>query len=423
MDFDWTWILLAAPAAFALGWLASRFDVRQMRIERQHSPKAYFKGLNYLLNGQQDQAVDVFIEAVQNDPDTAELHFALGNLFRRRGEYDRAVRVHEHLLARADLSQNDRERAQNALAQDFLKAGLLDRAEVALRRLAGTSFEPQALLALLAIYERSRDWPQAIGVAQKLEALGQGSFATRRAHYLCEQAQDARSKASSSKKMRTTSDAPDQSAEALGEALQAVQALLRQAIDLSPQAPRAHLMLADCVLHQADASQDTEGQNGANAAWDQLIVMLDTLPSATPMIAPLLVRAAQPLQRQAEALAILQSIQERSVSLDVLSALVELDPEHAKEHYNAYLASEPSLVATASSLKLMNAASADAAPGIASRLGLHMSAAQQRALDHAAKPLQRYRCAACGFETQRHFWQCPGCQAWDSYPYRRVEEL
>ena len=99
--------------AFALGWLASRLDLRQWKRAQQESPRAYFKGLNLLLNEQQDKAIDAFIEAVQNDPDTTELHFALGNLFRRRGEYERAVRVHEHLLQRADLPAAERERAQH----------------------------------------------------------------------------------------------------------------------------------------------------------------------------------------------------------------------------------------------------------------------------------------------------------------------
>ena len=123
MDFELQWLLLALPVAFALGWLASRFDLRQLKQDHEDSPRAYFKGLNLLLNEQQDQAVDAFIQAVQNDPDTAELHFALGNLFRRRGEFERAVRVHEHLLGRADLRAADRDRAQLALAQDFMKAG------------------------------------------------------------------------------------------------------------------------------------------------------------------------------------------------------------------------------------------------------------------------------------------------------------
>ena len=201
MDFDLSWVLWGLPIAFVLGWLASRLDLRQMRIENRQAPKAYFRGLNFLLNEQQDQAIDAFIEAVQNDPDTSELHFALGNLFRRRGEYERAVRVHEHLLSRGDLSRADRHRAQHALALDFLKAGLLDRAEEALRKLEGTAFEGQALLALLAIYERSRDWPQASEIAQKLEASGQGSFGGRQAHYVCEQATSARSRPA----LRTTS--------------------------------------------------------------------------------------------------------------------------------------------------------------------------------------------------------------------------
>jgi len=92
MDFDLGWILLGLPLAFVLGWLASRFDIRQLRLENRQNPKAYFKGLNHLLNEQQDQAIDAFIQAVQQDPDTSELHFALGSLFRRRGEFDRAVR-------------------------------------------------------------------------------------------------------------------------------------------------------------------------------------------------------------------------------------------------------------------------------------------------------------------------------------------
>ena len=131
MDFDLRWLLFALPATFAIGWLASKLDTRQWKREQRDAPKAYFKGLNLLLNEQQDKAIDAFIEAVQNDPDTSELHFALGNLFRRRGEYERAVRVHEHLLQRGDLPRSERERAQAALAQDFFKAGLFDRAEPA----------------------------------------------------------------------------------------------------------------------------------------------------------------------------------------------------------------------------------------------------------------------------------------------------
>ena len=228
MDFDLSWVLWGLPIAFVLGWAASRFDLRQLRIENRQAPRAYFRGLNFLLNEQQDQAIDAFIEAVQNDPDTSELHFALGNLFRRRGEYERAVRVHEHLLSRGDLSRADRQRAQHALALDYLKAGLLDRAEEALRKLDGTAFEEQALLALLSIYERSRDWVQAGDTAARLEAAGHGNFSARRAHYLCEQA----------------AQAPNDKADRL----------LRDAMKLAPDAARPGMELAALQWH-ADGAE------------------------------------------------------------------------------------------------------------------------------------------------------------------------
>ena len=154
-------------------------------------PKAYYKGLNLLLNEQQDKAIDAFIEAVQNDPDTTELHFALGNLFRRRGEFERAVRVHQHLLGRGDLGTTERDRAQHALAQDFMKAGLFDRAEAAYRALLGTPFDTESRLALLNLYERSRDWRAAAEMASALEKAGTGAFGQRMAHHWCELALEA----------------------------------------------------------------------------------------------------------------------------------------------------------------------------------------------------------------------------------------
>src|SRR5918912_4500955 len=193
MEFDlYWWWLLALPVAFALGWLASRLDLRQWKREQRDSPKAYFKGLNFLLNEQQDKAIDAFIEAVQHDPDTSDLHFALGNLFRRRGEYERAVRVHQHLLNRADLPAAERDRARQGLAHDYMRAGLFDRAEEAWKALEGTAFDTEARLALLTLHERSRDWRAAVEDAQKLErGSGTGSYAPRIAHYWCELALEA----------------------------------------------------------------------------------------------------------------------------------------------------------------------------------------------------------------------------------------
>ncbi|MEP6791335.1 MAG: lipopolysaccharide assembly protein LapB [Ramlibacter sp.] len=377
MDFDLSWVLWGLPIAFVLGWLASRLDLRQMRIENRQAPKAYFRGLNFLLNEQQDQAIDAFIEAVQNDPDTSELHFALGNLFRRRGEYERAVRVHEHLLSRGDLGRADRDRAQHALALDYLKAGLLDRAEEALRKLESTPFEGEALLALLAIYERSRDWPQAGEIAHKLEASGQGNFSTRLAHYLCEQA----------------TQAPNERA---GE-------LLREAMGIAPDAARPGLDMAALQARAGDAA----------GAYGTLARLAQSAPAAVPLVARPLTEAAIASGQQAGGLDILKAAYELSPSIDVLEGIVALDPDKdsARGWYVRHLEREPSLVAAARWIAGEKLEHEQFHPQV------------QRALDHAVKPLTRYRCAACGFEAKQHFWQCPGCQAWDSYPARRVEEL
>lgn len=385
MEFDLSWVLLGLPLAFGLGWMASRFDLRQIRMENRQAPKAYFKGLNFLLNEQQDQAIDAFIEAVQNDPDTSELHFALGNLFRRRGEYERAVRVHEHLLSRGDLSQADRNRAQHALALDFLKAGLLDHAETALLKLEGTSFEAQARLALLANYERSRDWALAAEVAEKLDRADQGSFAPRLAHYLCEQA--------------AILIAQNQWPEAAS--------LLRQAIEKSPESARARLDLAKL--------QDKMGQ--VNEAWQTLHEALDHTPAAIGLMAQPLADLALRCGRAQETLQLLQTRYASHPGLDLLDAVVTLSNAQsdgelsARDWYARHLEKVPSLVAATKWIAGEKLEHEQFHPQV------------QRALDHAAKPLLRYRCAACGFEAMQHFWQCPGCQAWDSYPPLRVEEL
>lgn len=383
MVSDFSWLLWSLPLAFALGWLASRYDLRQWRAERRQNPKAYFRGLNHLLNEEEDQAVDAFIEAVRNDPDTSELHFALGNLFRRRGDYDRAVRVHEHLLQRGDLAQKDRVRAQHALAQDFLKAGLLDRAEAALTRLEGTEHATEALLALLAIYERSRDWEHAADAANRLEASGCGSFELRLAHYRCEQAELLRKQ--------------DRTAEAL--------ALLEALVQRTPKSARAWILLADLRQSLGDTS-------GGLQALRQLA---EHVPQHLPLVAHSLAQWSRLADQGESAGQLLRAWRDQHPpSLDITQALALLqsdDPAAARQLYIEHLQREPSLVAANLWLS-----------------GEHFGAPEQeqrvkQALERACEPLKRYRCAACGFEARQYFWQCPGCQGWDSYPPLRVEEL
>jgi len=386
MDFDLQWFLLGLPVAFALGWMASRLDLRQWKREQRDSPKAYFKGLNLLLNEQQDKAIDAFIEAVQQDPDTSDLHFALGNLFRRRGEYERAVRVHEHLLNRADLPAAERDRAQHGLAQDYMKAGLFDRAEEAWKALEGTAFDTEARLALLTLHERWRDWRAAVDDAQKLERnSGTGSYASRIAHYWCELALEA--------------DAKQQTADA-DEAL-------RRAREAAPQAARP-LVLAGERAHAAGRHAD------ALACWR---LVLAAHPGAFALVARDFAASALAAGEPAAALAELEALYRRLPSLDLIAAMAVLDPDASAQRrcVAAHLARHPSLSAARELLRLRSAES-----GVTDDAEVQGIAT---AISQAAKPLQRYRCAACGFEAQNYFWQCPGCSSWDSYPTQRLEDL
>ncbi len=378
---DLQWLLWAVPLSVVvlvgLGWTLRGFEQRQWRIAASSSPQAHFRGLNQLLNEQHDEAIDSFIEAVQLDPETSELHFALGNLFRRRGDYDRAVRVHEHLLQRGDLKLSDRQRAQHELAQDFLKAGLLDRAEDALQALDGTEHEADARLALLSIYERARDWEKAIAVAQKLDGGVHGSLQSRMAHYHCELA----------------------AVEAKRENFQGARDHVHAALHLDPQHVRAHIDLARLQEHLGQVSDAI--QTLQRAAQRQ--------PSSLALMSHLLASwgTAHPDFKHL-ALDILNQQPKNLPSTDVTLSKLALEPEQSHTLLADHLSREPSLAIAAQSLQSLR-----------SSLPPHVL----DTINRASSPLQRYRCAACGFEAHTYFWQCPGCQAWDSFPGRRVEEL
>jgi lipopolysaccharide assembly protein B len=392
MVFDIQWLLLAVPLAFGLGWTASRMDLRQWRQRHTEQPQAYFKGLSLLLNEQQDKAIDAFIEAVQDDPEAVELHFALGNLFRRRGEFERAIRVHEHLLDRADLSAADRDRAQYALAQDFFRAGLFDRAEAAFQPLTQDSaYRIESLTALLSLHERAHDWSEAIAIAQQLAQAQQGDFSQRIAHYHCERAEGLWKQ---------------------GET-EAAFAALDQARATRPAFPRAAMLQGLWQRQQGQAMQALD-------TWEALLV---DQPQAFALIAK---DYTQTALEAGEGLRARQALQAHDASDDnrLLRAQAELaqaastDVEAgdagqvSAQIWARHLARHPSLTAADELLKLSPRQWDDA-----TWQGL------QKAVNQAAQPLQRYRCAACGFEARHYFWQCPGCLGWDTFPKRTVEDL
>jgi lipopolysaccharide biosynthesis regulator YciM len=385
MEFE-LWWLLALPLTFGLGWLASRLDLRQWKREgkaTRGASLAYFRGLNFLLSEQQDKAIDAFIEAVTADPDTVDLHFALGNLFRRRGEYERAVRVHQNLLSRADLPAGERQRAQIALAQDFFKAGLLDRAESVYTALTSTPYQPEALAALLQIHERTKEWSRAIEIAQRLERLGAGSYARQIAHYWCEIALRERQR---------------------GDLASAAEALAAAAL-ADPGAVRPLQLRATLAQQQGEPAR----------ALELLRSIAALQPDFLALVAVDLARLFEELgQAEAGRAWLLEQLRD-GPAIDVLDALLRLEPQTAQRYQIAlgYLQTHKGLLAARRLL--------EQGPELGLAEGARLALLQ--ALDGALKNRQRYRCAACGFEARNHAWHCPACQGWDTYPPRRTEEL
>jgi len=405
VDFE-PWWLIFIPLLFALGWIAARVDIRQMLSETRSLPKSYFKGLNFLLNEEPDHAIDAFVEVAKLDPETTELHFALGNLFRRRGEMERAIRVHQSLLSRADLPQAEREHALHELGHDFLKAGLLDRAEHAFEQLQESRFAIPSVKALIRIYESEHDWERAIEAVKRLHALVDEPV-PQLAHYQCERAQAA-----------LTAQTPDMevATQALDAANHAVQVLRRQGADAQGAQARIALLSALQARLAGDVAAERLGME----------TLLDAAPTYAGLIAADLManhvhagRAAQGLQR-------LRDHYARYPSLDVFHVVLRALHAHeghaaAWEFARQALRRDPSLLGLDRVLAV--ALADDAALPADGFLTQHADLSLLRSLIRRhTQLLDRYACRQCGFQARHFYWQCPGCHAWETYAPRRLEE-
>ncbi len=382
------WWLLALPLFFALGWLAARIDIRQVVQESRALPRSYLSGLNFLLNEQQDKAIDAFVEAVRIDPQTVELHFALGSLFRRRGETDRAIRVHQLLVDRDDLSAEQRLQALGELGQDFLKAGLLDRAEAVFTRMRGSGADDVALRYLLEIYQQEKEWAKAIEIARALPNHESSLWQRDVANFYCELATAA-----------LADSRFDEARVHVGEAL----AINRRCV-------RASLILGDLAA--------AEGRDeDALEAWKR-IESQD--PVYLALAAERIMDAYGRLGRTEQGHQLLRSWLERHPSLDLLDELFHwelerLGPRSAYELVREELRRNPTLLGLD---KLLEAALLTAS---AEQRG-DIELIKQLIHGHTRK-VARYRCNACGFKARQFHWHCPACGGWETYPPRRTEEF
>ncbi|MEC3766769.1 MULTISPECIES: lipopolysaccharide assembly protein LapB [Cupriavidus] len=405
-----TWWLLVLPLVFGLGWMAARFDVRQMISEQGALPRSYFKGLNFLLNEQPDKAIDAFVEVARLDPETTELHFALGALFRRRGETERAIRVHQNLATRPDLPEPEREHALFELGEDYLRAGLLDRAEESLRRLMSGPYAASAKRVLLELYEVEKEWQKAIDAARELQTLEQKSYSLQIAQFCCELAQDALQR-------KRPEDAVK---------------WLNQAVAENPANVRAPILLGDVAAAAGDA----------RAALGHWLGIEQQDAAFLPLVAERVVKAYAALDEQGVALEWLRGLLKGKLAPEVLDTAYKAElevngPEAAARLMREQLRRQPTLLALTKYFEAQSAVAATAPAAQAAVVEAATGQSEGAEADDEAKEttairdllqlrtrnLARYTCRECGFRARLFYWQCPGCNRWETYAPRRSETL
>jgi lipopolysaccharide biosynthesis regulator YciM len=383
MEFEYWW-LLGFPLFFGLGWIAARIDIKQIVSESRALPRSYFRGLNFLLNEQPDKAIEAFIEVVKVDPETIELHFALGSLFRRRGEYDRAIRMHQNLLERPGLGAEQKGVALAELGQDYLKAGILDRAEEVFKKLETSAQSTPARRHLREIYEQEKDWPRAIEMTRQVETDPRSL-----AQYYCEL---AASEAAQSR--------PDRARRHLEAALEANRKCVRAS------------------LLWGDLDRNSDNVEGAIEHWKRIE---SQNPAYLALVAQRLIEAYRDAGRAEEGLRLLAGYLERYPSLDLLDTVFQqtLEAKGPDEAY-ALVRDELRRNPTLLGLDRLLEAQIIAAGSPDRRRDLELV----RNLVHGhTRRLARYRCESCGFKARQFHWHCPACGGWETYPPRRTEEF
>jgi lipopolysaccharide biosynthesis regulator YciM len=386
MEIEYWW-LLVLPLFFALGWFAARIDIKQLLLESRALPLSYFKGLNFLLNEQPDKAIEAFIEVVKVDPQTIELHFALGGLFRRRGEVERAIRMHQNLVERPDLASGQKLAALFELAQDYFKAGLLDRAEELFLKLETTSYAEQALRFLLEIYEQEKDWHKAIGIAGKLETVTGRSHQKEIANFYCELALN----------------------ELMHTRPEAARPHLAQALAHHRQCVRANMLLGDLEV----AAKRPEV---AIEAWKRIE---SQNPQYLALVAERLFNAYKQRDKLVEGVNLLRGYLAKYPSLDLLNVVFQgtLETQGTEPAYKLArdeLRRMPTLLGLD---KLLEAHMMEAPLDRRRDLELVKELVNQH-----TRSLAMYKCDNCGFRARQYYWHCPACAAWETYSPRRTEE-
>lgn len=386
IEFEYWWLLII-PLFFILGWITARVDIKQLIAESTSLPAYYFKGLSHLINNQYGNAAEAFGEAVKINNESLELHFALGSLYRRTGETDKAIHLHLNLLDKKQLTEPQILAVNAELAQDYQKAGLFDRAEELLKTLENSRYKESAIHSLLDIYVMERDWSLAIKKATELERLSGTSFRKEIAQYNCELA------------MNTI----------ISEDYEVAHTYLINALDANKNCVRANVLLGDI-------SAQTGDHKSAIAYWKR-IEYQD--PNYLSLVAQKMLKSYGEGKRSMK-----QGLKQINTYLDlyqlptILSVLYEATLAEEGAESAAVLArneliKEPSLKHLDQLLRA-RAMMDDSEKDIQ---------LMQQTVRHAIGDRAAYHCNQCGFSAKQYHWQCPACNAWESLPSEPSEEL
>lgn len=369
--------------ALLIGWLTGRLSGG--RSDRQNGrglPGEYFRGLNFLLNEQPDKALEVFTRMVEVDSETLETHFALGSLFRRRGEVDRAIRIHQNLIARPNLSRAQRTQALFELGEDYLKAGLFDRAENLFTELAREKGHAEAALAnLLLILEQQKDWEKAIAVARQLEAAS-GRYHNREvAHYYCELAER---------------ELDDRNWRAATRHLRRANAFDRDSI-------RVSLLNARLAEGEGDIRRATRHYRRA--------LVVD--PAKASLILPALGRLLAGERRSDEFdETIREATRDNPAAVAAIAVAALRDPSirgsAIDECIERYLESDSGFPELSSLQQELEELRRGGQPLNVRRLAKVL-------MQQMHGEVYRYHCAECGYYGKTLYWQCPSCRQWDRF--------
>ncbi|EIJ42672.1 putative N-acetylglucosaminyl transferase [Beggiatoa alba B18LD] len=375
------WLLL--PVAAASGWLAAKKQHRQVQndgLNLLRFSSDYFRGLNYLLNEQPDKAIDVFIKLIDVDSDTVETHLALGALFRRRGEVNRAIRIHENLITRPSLDTAQRHLAVLELAYDYRRAGLLDRAEALFEKLVESEeHRDYAYHQLLDIYQQEHEWDKAIATANALAKVSDERLNTLIAHYHCEQVETLRQQALYSQ----------------------AQARLQLALKSDPDCVRASLLEGELALAQAQwQTAITAFQRVGEQDKDYLSEIIEPLQICYQQLG------------QADAfIHYLQSLLNTDAGMTPILELAKIlqarqGEQEAADFVVKQLHKRPSLRGLDF---LLDLALSNSSSITHEHLLLLKDMTTQLLRNRAI-----YQCNHCGFRGKTLHWQCPSCKQWNT---------